>query len=379
MPIRTLDNADKAPAQEAQTSAYVNIEKEEKKALEKGTKFIMDLGDGITVVKILTPKALVKESEYMYHSMGEGGYDKDLRNGSVQIYSLRDKDGLPHVTIEVRAGEIIRCEGKDGEDIAFSEYLPYVQKFVKEQKLDPKHYVAAIGLCKDTSGNIHDLCNIPAGTEFENLDISNLIITKFPPSWATCLVKKDFNCSFTHIDSFENCPEVRGRIITNNCYRLTSLKGIKEGVKEVICYDCTSLPSLVGLPGKVLEKVDCNHCQSIPDLEGCDSEALKEVDCSYCGSLFSLEGLHSNALECVDCECSIKIYLIPDHISYDAIQGMSYENIMLYKRLWRMEDRSRKRKQRREQKKAIRQEKIKEIKGKLKDFFTDKLQKTNTR
>ena len=58
---------------------------------------------------------------------------------------------------------------------------------------------------------------------------------------------------------------------------------------------------------------------------------------------------------------------------------MSYENIMLYKSLWRMEDRSRKRKQRREQKKAIRQEKIKEIKSKLKDFFTDKLQKTNTR
>ena len=88
--------------------------------------------------------ALKYEGETMKHCVG--GYCLDIIEGHSRIYSLRDKKGEPHVTIEVQPGPRIfdtgTPEGRPGpENIAQikgkgnrapkDEYLPFVQDFVR--------------------------------------------------------------------------------------------------------------------------------------------------------------------------------------------------------------------------------------------------------
>ena len=91
--------------------------------------------------------ALKYEGEQMGHCVG--GYCPDVAEGRSRIYSLRDKKGQPHVTIEVRPGmtpeeqaargmreigghlnKILQIKGK-ANLAPKEEYLPFVQDFVR--------------------------------------------------------------------------------------------------------------------------------------------------------------------------------------------------------------------------------------------------------
>jgi hypothetical protein len=85
--------------------------------------------------------ALKYEGETMGHCVG--GYCPDVVEGRSKIYSLRDKKGQPHVTIEVRPDirpresyygepqdEIVQIKGK-GNKAPKEDYLPAVQDFVR--------------------------------------------------------------------------------------------------------------------------------------------------------------------------------------------------------------------------------------------------------
>lgn len=82
---------------------------------------------------------LTEEGNQMGHCVG--CYSKDIASGRTKIYSLRDKAGLSHVTIEVmpsdpaaidKADFIEQIKGKQNR-APNKEYLPYVQDFVKSK------------------------------------------------------------------------------------------------------------------------------------------------------------------------------------------------------------------------------------------------------
>lgn len=91
--------------------------------------------------------ALKYEGEVMGHCVG--GYCPDVMEGRSRIFSLRDAKGQPHVTVEVKPGEmrggqtveqylsqppdIIQIKGKANR-APKEEYLPFVQDFVKSQQ-----------------------------------------------------------------------------------------------------------------------------------------------------------------------------------------------------------------------------------------------------
>ena len=79
-----------------------------------GVKHIMDLPNNMSAYQLLTPAALDFESEYMGHCVGKGGYDSGVKNGSIEIYSIRDERGEPHATLEVRGKEVHQVKGKQG-------------------------------------------------------------------------------------------------------------------------------------------------------------------------------------------------------------------------------------------------------------------------
>jgi hypothetical protein len=66
-----------------------------------GSKPVMNFHDGFRWVEITDPAALDREGDIMQHCVGGGSYDKDLTDGRVRIFSLRDAKNQPHVTVEV--------------------------------------------------------------------------------------------------------------------------------------------------------------------------------------------------------------------------------------------------------------------------------------
>lgn len=143
------------------------------KASLSGTKFIMDLPNGMKAYQLITPEALDYESEYMGHCVGQGYYDKGVADGSIQIYSIRDSDGDPHATLEVRGKDVYQCKGK-GNKTPVQRYIPAVQHFVESQKLEIKHDMKNIGLIKQ-DGKYYSVYDLPDGFVVNgNLDLSDM-------------------------------------------------------------------------------------------------------------------------------------------------------------------------------------------------------------
>jgi uncharacterized protein YjbI with pentapeptide repeats len=59
---------------------------------------VYTMPDGWTVQKLTTEEQLDAEGEYLQHCVGS--YFQKVNDGATSIYSLRDPDGFPHITIE---------------------------------------------------------------------------------------------------------------------------------------------------------------------------------------------------------------------------------------------------------------------------------------
>jgi hypothetical protein len=77
-------------------------------------KLVMQLGDGLYLVRLCTVVALDYESSVMQHCIGNGGYDAALASGRREFLSLRSGPGKPHVTIDIDrdCGYVIEMKGK---------------------------------------------------------------------------------------------------------------------------------------------------------------------------------------------------------------------------------------------------------------------------
>ena len=170
---KTLAQAEKWHEHMAQLAAKKEKNEQMYKASLAGTQFIMDLPNGMRAYQLMTPQALDFESEYMGHCVGRGGYDKDVTNGSVKIYSIRDNNGEPHATLEVRGQNVFQCKGK-GNKTPVQRYIPAVQHFVEAQKLEIKHDMKNIGLIKQ-DGKYYSIYDLPNGFVVRgDLDLSGM-------------------------------------------------------------------------------------------------------------------------------------------------------------------------------------------------------------
>jgi len=102
---------------------------------------VTKLANGWTAQKLTTKKQLEEEGDRMVHCVG--GYHRAVADGSSIIYSLRDPEGHPHVTIEVKP----RASGRSGygrrgsqpyveQTMGFEdakppadEFMPYIEEF----------------------------------------------------------------------------------------------------------------------------------------------------------------------------------------------------------------------------------------------------------
>lgn len=89
---------------------------------------VVELSDGWTAQELTTKEQLDREGEVMQHCVGS--YFNEVNNDKTTIYSLRDAQGRPHVTIEVKNGHVEQVQGKQNEKPA-AKYQPYVDEFEK--------------------------------------------------------------------------------------------------------------------------------------------------------------------------------------------------------------------------------------------------------
>jgi len=279
----------------------------------KGTEFVMDLPDGMAAYRLTTAEALDFESEYMGHCVGRGGYDEGVRDGRIQIYSIRDKNGEPHATFEVRGNEIHQCKGKANK-APIAKYRSAVQEFVRQRRFDIKGDVSNTGLIHQ-DGQYYDMYHLPKGFVVKaNLDFSVQDITELP-DLSGVVVEGYFDCSRTKITSLKGAPQSVSRYFDCSHTQITSLEGAPQKVGGD--FDCshTKITSLSGAPQEVGGDFDCSNTQ-ITLLTGAPQKVDGSFYCYY-SELTSLEGAPTKTGGGFDCSFNRKLTSLmgtPQHI-----------------------------------------------------------------
>lgn len=141
--------------------------------LSDGEEFVMDLGNGMYIVRLLTPEALDYESSIMQHCIGNGGYDASLAAGDRQFFSLRSGNSKPHVTIalDTISGWVEEMKGKQNVH-PDPEYVKALTPFF--QSRPGLRFLSNTGLVFDQHRNLVHIRSLPDGTVIEgNLRISS--------------------------------------------------------------------------------------------------------------------------------------------------------------------------------------------------------------
>jgi hypothetical protein len=90
------------------------------KETEKDTTVVLDFKDGFKIVRLVGKNAYEREGYLMRHCVGS------YYGSSKEIYSLRDKDNMPHCTMEKDQ----QVKGKGNGNI-HPKYVGYVVKFLE--------------------------------------------------------------------------------------------------------------------------------------------------------------------------------------------------------------------------------------------------------
>lgn len=95
---------------------------------DAGGKAVLDCSDGYKWVEIKTSEQFDFEGNAMGHCIGQGGYD-DSKN---RFFSLRDKNNLPHVTIEFNPedNKYVQIQGRANERV-IEDYFEHCGKIFK--------------------------------------------------------------------------------------------------------------------------------------------------------------------------------------------------------------------------------------------------------
>lgn len=144
-----------------------------KKVLDNSHERVEEsLPDGWTMVRLLTPAALDRESAFMQHCIGGGAYDPLLESSSWKFLSLRDPAGKPHATIEVRDNIVREMQGKQNKR-PIAAYVDKIVPYLEKQRFSV--HDARIGLVTDVTGRIHSYENLPDTLETKtSLDFSRV-------------------------------------------------------------------------------------------------------------------------------------------------------------------------------------------------------------
>ena len=227
-----------------------------------GTKSVMKFDGGMEIVQLTTVEALDFESEYMGHCVGDNSFDNGLNRNLLTIYSLRDKKGMPHATIEVAYNKktgrygVWQCRGR-ADRVPNEKYRKYIQTFVKANEFVIRGDTAGVGLIRQydkEAGKVvyYDLYHLPKDFVIEgHLNLRGQGMTELP-DLSDVIVEGDFDCSENDLLSLKGSPKKVGGSYFCSFNKLKDLVGAsKEVGRKFFCGNNDNLESFDGLPEKV--------------------------------------------------------------------------------------------------------------------------------
>lgn len=129
---------------------------------------IAELIDGYSVVSLLSPGALDRESKEMQHCVGLGGYDEGVRSGELAILSLRDRKGKAHATMELQVEDryVSQVKGKQNK-FPIRRYFDILLPWIAEQgyRINPQELAG--GYFMQADGAIRHADELVEGEQIE--------------------------------------------------------------------------------------------------------------------------------------------------------------------------------------------------------------------
>lgn len=132
----------------------------------------MDLGNGYSLVRLLTPAALDRESAEMQHCIGHGSYDEMLSDGGCSFLSLRDGFGKAHATMEISGDRIEQYQGKQNK-APNVRYTRVLKPFFEATGMFPARPAVELGVVFH-KGSLHEFDALPDGLAVPG----DLVLTK---------------------------------------------------------------------------------------------------------------------------------------------------------------------------------------------------------
>jgi len=129
-----------------------------------GTYPFMKLDGGWKILYLGTQDARNYESACLHHCANESAYE------DATLYSLRDENGKPRVTLEVKNNKLMQARGLQNQP-ADLEMLPHLQRFYEAMHLEGLGEPGLTGLVK-IGDTIHSIYDLPENASVDTLDLS---------------------------------------------------------------------------------------------------------------------------------------------------------------------------------------------------------------
>jgi hypothetical protein len=171
-------NPEGVPLKLAKSGRFDQIVNEANKAMRRlnsrGTdvaiesNVVHEFGNGYVIVQLKTPAELQAESSMMQHCVGHGAYHGAVEADTTRIFSLRDRYGKAHATIEVNVRNLTveQVKGKQN-DIPRTDYFEMVAEWLNlgSYEFDCGDYPP--GFAIDNNRKIVNVSKLKDGGEFD--------------------------------------------------------------------------------------------------------------------------------------------------------------------------------------------------------------------
>lgn len=223
-------------------------------------RIVQTLPNGNMWVQLLTKNALEEESTLTGNCVGQGAYDKVIRQPGGAIYSLRDALGKSHMTVEAHGTVMMQCRDKENAP-PLGEHIQTVVDFIKENKLSLGPDLTKVCMIYQ-DGHYYSLREIPPKFLLEGDFIlrESRWLKKMPKNFSTT-----GHIIIANSDSIETLPEnmAAGKVVTiDQCKSLIKISGHIDAKENIFI---THNRQLSQISGKLYaeKNIDIAHCEDL--------------------------------------------------------------------------------------------------------------------
>lgn len=176
-------NPDGVPLKLAKFGRFEQIVDEANKAMRKlntrgtardiSSEIVHDFGTGYVMVQLKTSAELEAESVMMQHCVGQGAYHGAVEADTTRIFSLRDRHGKAHVTVEVDVSRnsVEQVKGKQN-CIPRTDYFEMIAEWLNTKDYEFACDDRPSGFAVDNNQKLVNITKLKDGDEFDgNLKI----------------------------------------------------------------------------------------------------------------------------------------------------------------------------------------------------------------